>query len=771
MEKQTSLAPEKVENETEAKGSEVNIRIRIINYIVVIFFGLGLILSGGYALFTKHKTIQNEKALVELRAHKRAHSFDAIPRCIASCMLPPMLAKGCSHLDAQCLCRNLRSLDDYDDTPKPPPRRIRLVKRIPDEVFDDGSTTEPITEVTVTVLDVTDSSSTLEDDKKILEGVVGESYNNLGVDEVDDLDPDIVDVQGSRLHGENAETVAVELENGQKESEDADTVADIVGTETIASATNEDGSPELDVLSGDETTTGNVDNAAMNSEAGGNSASEETDEVIIDPATTNVQIDGNEKPDLVQTDNEAASNETIDDPPSAIQDPVSKAVDYEEVEYGATADVTVDKDREFKMCVEECSLHDQIRVPGLLAEYCWGNGAPFEFPEVMMPMVKRAGGYGTGSAYGYGYITGSFETSPEASASATGTSRTFATLPPVVSATNTGAISSGTATRSATGALSSGTATGVQNTDTVTTFPTFTVTPPTPEPSGGLSDGAKIGIGVAVPLVALIVVGAFGFWWFRIRKRKPQGQSASNYTEQYTGMPELAGGAVVRPMGGAGGAPQMYEIKKPEVVYGANNYQRPVEAGGIPISPHTVSEIDGTRLPERSAYDLQNTTSTGRSPLAANRKPVSGSSQTTASGFPAPWESHEHQYLPTPMMSNMGNSSVTSLHNREVSASSHHVSSATTAVQPSNPSHASPSEVRPQDSISQVGSATGANNALGVSDDQEIANMEREMAEIKERKERLRQVAELEQREEALKREIEARKKRIGGGSGSGAGS
>jgi hypothetical protein len=384
-----------------------------------------------------------------------------------------------------------------------------------------------------------------------------------------------------------------------------------------------------------------------------------------------------------------------------------------------------------------------------------------------MPMVKRAGGfsnYGTGSDYGY--ATGTFETSPEASASAVRTSRTFATLPPVVSATNTAASSSRTATGSATGAQLTG-----LGTDTVTAFPTFTITPPTPKPSGGLSDGAKIGIGVAVPLVALIGVGAFGFWWFRIRKKKPQGQSASYYAEQYTGMPELAGGAVVRPTGDAGGPPQMHEIKKPDVVYGVNNYQRPVEAGGVPISAHTVSEIDGTRLPERSAYDLQNITSTGKSPLAANRKPVSGSSQTTASGFPAPWESHGQPYLPTPMMANMGNSSVTSLHNREASASSHHVSSATTAVQPSNPSHASPSEVRPQDSVSQVGSAAGANNVLGVSDDQEIANMEREMAEIKERKERLRQVAELEQREEALKREIEARKKRIGGGSGSGAGS
>jgi hypothetical protein len=384
----------------------------------------------------------------------------------------------------------------------------------------------------------------------------------------------------------------------------------------------------------------------------------------------------------------------------------------------------------------------------------------------MIPMVKRAGlnsDYGTGSSYDYYY------TDFESSSTTVSQSRTIATLPIL---TRTGTTS---ATKTATG-----TATGVQNTqsgtDTVTPFPTFAITPTSsPEPSGGLSSGAKIGIGVAIPLVLLAGVGAFAFWWLRLRKKKPEGNPAAYYDDTYTGVPELAGGPVVKPTGGTGILPQMNEIPKPGAVYGANDYQRPVEAGGIPISAFAVSEIDGTRQPERSAYELQNTTSSGKNPGASNRKPVSNTPQTTATKFPAPWESNGgDQYMPAPTMSNMGNLSVTSLQQHEAPPSSqHHVSSTTTAFEPSNPStvtygsNSNPSEVRPQDSISQVGSATG-NNALGASDDQEIAAMEREMAAIKERKDRLRQVGELEEREEALRKGIEARKNQRSGGNGTG---
>ena len=69
-------------DEPEPERSDESLRVRIINYVVVIFFGLGLIFSGGYALFSKHKTIKHEKALVELKAQKRGHAFDGIPRCI-----------------------------------------------------------------------------------------------------------------------------------------------------------------------------------------------------------------------------------------------------------------------------------------------------------------------------------------------------------------------------------------------------------------------------------------------------------------------------------------------------------------------------------------------------------------------------------------------------------------------------------------------------------------------------------------------------------------
>jgi hypothetical protein len=82
MEKKTQLVSGIREDETESEESGENTRIRIINFVVVIFFGLGLILCGGYALISNHKTIEHEKLLVELKARSRGHSFDGVPRCI-----------------------------------------------------------------------------------------------------------------------------------------------------------------------------------------------------------------------------------------------------------------------------------------------------------------------------------------------------------------------------------------------------------------------------------------------------------------------------------------------------------------------------------------------------------------------------------------------------------------------------------------------------------------------------------------------------------------
>jgi hypothetical protein len=81
-EKKTHLACETRESEIVSERPEENTRIPIINYVVVIFFGLGLLFSGGYALLSKHKTIERERQLVELKARNRGHSFDGVPRCI-----------------------------------------------------------------------------------------------------------------------------------------------------------------------------------------------------------------------------------------------------------------------------------------------------------------------------------------------------------------------------------------------------------------------------------------------------------------------------------------------------------------------------------------------------------------------------------------------------------------------------------------------------------------------------------------------------------------
>ncbi|MCJ1313214.1 hypothetical protein MMC25_006891 [Agyrium rufum] len=43
--------------------------------------------------------------------------------------------------------------------------------------------------------------------------------------------------------------------------------------------------------------------------------------------------------------------------------------------------------------------------------------------------------------------------------------------------------------------------------------------------SGGLSEGAKIAIGVVIPVAVIVIAGALYFWWFRTRKRRATTQT------------------------------------------------------------------------------------------------------------------------------------------------------------------------------------------------------------------------------------------------------
>lgn len=316
-----------------------------------------------------------------------------------------------------------------------------------------------------------------------------------------------------------------------------------------------------------------------------------------------------------------------------------------------------------------------------------------------------------------------------ASASGANPTRTSGSVSVGVTTLPNGVVSSATKTVFVTGAA------------TVTVSPTST---PTEDPSpGGLSTGAKIGLGVAIPLVVIFALAALAFWWFRIRKKK-QTPPVAETVEPYNGMPELGEGAFQenkRSELGAGGT----EIKKPEAV----KYP---------------TEMDAPRTPAVPVFELPNNPSTQNltpelgpgSPVV--RKPVN---QVTPSGFQPPWDTGEQDgFMTPPMMANLGhgNGSVNSLALHEQPARA-------TSLHPQKPLHSPQVSVSstapPYPSTSPVSPPT-ASNTLASSDDQELAQLEREMAAVRERKERLREVEALERREEELKRRISS----LPGGSG-----
>ena len=82
--------------------------------------------------------------------------------------------------------------------------------------------------------------------------------------------------------------------------------------------------------------------------------------------------------------------------------------------------------------------------------------------------------------------------------------------------------------------------------------PTSTSTPSPGASSEGLSTGAKIAIGVCVPLGVIIIAVIAFIWWHRRRKAQKAevasaGQRADQSMDPYTGKPELDAGAAVKP--------------------------------------------------------------------------------------------------------------------------------------------------------------------------------------------------------------------------------
>jgi hypothetical protein len=316
-----------------------------------------------------------------------------------------------------------------------------------------------------------------------------------------------------------------------------------------------------------------------------------------------------------------------------------------------------EKDDSFRVCVEQCSLHEQLRTvplhsqtvcvhipatdsklgaPAFVINLCYNMDVPFKLPEVMFQMAKRAGALSSGIPV----FSSSFVQS----------------IAPVQVPTTSSTASRGHSFTITLAETSSSTSTG---TTAKNTFPTYSIPTSTtstasssvvsptnsssPETSSntGLSSSAKIAIGVAIPLVVILLAIA-AFWYFRQRHRKNRSPIMENEVHD-GGLPEVT---------------TFSDIKKPgQVKYSeAKEGRTPVEAGGVPIAEMG----DAARRP--SAFELHNQSTTPQldsravlggvdrgptnprtSPVNApvTRKAVSpplNPAGTSSSAFPPPWE-------------------------------------------------------------------------------------------------------------------------------------
>jgi hypothetical protein len=261
-----------------------------------------------------------------------------------------------------------------------------------------------------------------------------------------------------------------------------------------------------------------------------------------------------------------------------------------------------------------------------------------------------------------------------------------------------------TPTQTRTGS-SSASATGTAKT------PEATGGPPNNPSSGGLSSGAKIGIGVAIPLVA-IILGLACLWYFRRRRRNQSPVSGEQQAEKYDGgLPEPISTIDELPKA----LPPSYQLRVGE--FG----RVPVEAGGTPIHEMNQGFGEGGRGGNRVHEHNDGTTGGGqRHELGAveSQRNESSSPQpsTHTSSFPPPWDSNEG-YSCTPSQS-----------------------------------------YSPQVGTAEIGTEQRSAN---VDEDVELRQMEEEMAQVRQRRERLQSMQELEAREEALKKAIEERRRAV----------
>jgi len=250
-----------------------------------------------------------------------------------------------------------------------------------------------------------------------------------------------------------------------------------------------------------------------------------------------------------------------------------------------------------------------------------------------------------------------------------------------------------------------------------------------PSSTGGLSSGAKIGIGVAIPLAFIALVGVSLLWFFRRRKnsREVPSGGAETYDDglpepttniaileksegnppSYHGLHVEAGGTQVSEMNqdqqptdvtGSTG-PTSHELN---AIAGQQRHypsqelstdQARYEASGNPV-------YEGHELPTQPASPSPTPASPRRKPI-----PLATAASGPSSSFPPPWDSN-----------------AASQYERDLN----------------------------------IGPAEAA-----AAEDQELKELEEEVARVKMQKQRLQELQALEAREEELRRSIAERKKLV----------
>ena len=250
------------------------------------------------------------------------------------------------------------------------------------------------------------------------------------------------------------------------------------------------------------------------------------------------------------------------------------------------------------------------------------------------------------------------------------------------------------------------------------TTPEATGGPANNSSSGSISSGAKIGIGVAVPLVT-IIFGLACLWYFRRRRRNQSPVSGEQQAEKNDGgLPEPISTIDELPKA----LPPSYQSRVGE--FG----RVPVEAGGTPIHEMNQGFSEGGRGGNQVEERNDGTTGGGQrhelGAVASQRNESSSAvvgqsppqPSTHTSSFPPPWDSNKG-YCYTPSRS-----------------------------------------YSPQVGTAEIGTEQRSTN---VDEDVELRQMEEEMARVRQRRERLQSMQELEAREEALKKAIEERRKAV----------